>query len=82
MIHAARLDRSPALQRIMAILSDYEPHTSLEIANRAQSVCVGTRISELRSSVNGKIIISDCIGKNENGSTVYSYKLLKEPEAA
>lgn len=47
-MHAAKLDRSKRLQRIMKVLSDHKPHSSMELIRRAKTVAIGTDISEIR----------------------------------
>lgn len=43
---------SPRLQRVLAVLSDGAPHTTLEIAQAAHVVAVDTAIRELRGFPN------------------------------
>ena len=47
-----RLDTSPRLLRVLAVLSDGEPHTTRDIADAANVVAVDTAIRELRGYPN------------------------------
>ena len=82
MIHAARLDHSPALQKIVALLSDYEYHTSYEIFEKCHTICPSTRIQELKAPINGIEIESDCRGVNENSAHVWRYRLKRKEAVA
>jgi hypothetical protein len=43
---------SPRLQRVLAVLADGRPHTTLEIVRRAHVVAADTAIRELRGAPN------------------------------
>ena len=47
-MHAARLDRSPRLQRVHELLSDGTEHSTLEIARGARCCAVNSIVAELR----------------------------------
>ena len=50
-MHAARIDSSPRLQRVAALLADGRPHSTLDIVLGAEVCAVNSIIAELR--VNG-----------------------------
>ncbi len=50
MIHAAKIDRSPRLNRVLRVLRDGREHTSWELQMEARTVAVHTCISELRAN--------------------------------
>ena len=74
MIHYARLDHSPRLQRLLAYLQDHKPHSTMDIITGAGICAVNSAVSEIRR--NGYNV--ECIGKgkNQNGSNVFEYRLL------
>lgn len=47
-MHAARLDRSPRLQRVLALLADGQPHSTLDIIRGAHVCAVNSIVAELR----------------------------------
>ena len=49
-MHAARLDRSPRLQRAYALLADGEPRSTRDISLGAGVYAVSAVISELRAN--------------------------------
>ena len=53
-LHAARLDRSDRLRRVLAVLEDGREHSTLEIATRAQVCAVNSIAAELRA--NGRAV--------------------------
>lgn len=56
-MHHARLEKSPRLQRVKAVLNRHKrPLTTMEIIEKAKVVAVNSAISELRQ--NGMVI--DC----------------------
>lgn len=73
-MHAAQLNNSKMLQSIYSLLSDNQPHSTREIADKTGCVSVGTRISELR---HGGLRIG-CVykGKTGSGNKVFEYLLL------
>ena len=72
--HHARLENSERLRKVKAILEDGMPHTSLEIAQKAQTVAPGSCVSELRTA--GIDILCRYKGKSESGSKVYEYRMI------
>ena len=64
---------SPRLQRVLAVLSDGKPHTTLEIAQDAHVVAVDTAIRELRGGPNWLPI------HRQQRGNIHSYRL--EPVA-
>lgn len=53
-MHAARIGRSPRLQRVLALLSDGQWHSTLDIVTRAMVCAVNSCVAELRA--NGCVI--------------------------
>ena len=49
-LHAARLHRSDRLRRVLRLLADGHPHSTLDIVRGAQVCAVNSIISELRSN--------------------------------
>ena len=72
--HAADLDKSNMLKAIYNVLSDYDWHTTREIAERTGCVVVSTRISEIRRND----IKIDCryVGRSSKGNKIYQYRML------
>lgn len=56
-MNAAKLARSERLQRVKAFLSDYRPHSTLEIVQKAKVCAVNSIVAELRA--NGEAIQCD-----------------------
>lgn len=48
-IHAASAEKSEQLQLILHTLREYGPSTTKTLSHMSGSMCVGTRVSELRS---------------------------------
>lgn len=67
-IHAAKLDNSDRLQRVLKLLSDGKEYTTRQIVRIADVCAVNTIISELRD--NNIKIKCRCITKG-----IYGYKL-------
>jgi biotin operon repressor len=59
-MHAASLERSERLQRVLWLLLDGQWHSTLEIVQRAQVCAVNSCIAELRA--NGIDIECRCVG--------------------
>lgn len=87
MQHAAKLNNSPMLQSICKILSDWQWHTTKEIADKTGCVCVSTRISELKRNIVHSIFVNDVmvkqikcryVGKTNKGNKIYQYRMLGE----
>lgn len=49
-MHAAKLDSSARLQRVLSLLLDLKPHTTRDIIRRACCCAVNSCISELRAN--------------------------------
>lgn len=77
-MHFARIEKSLPLQKIYAVLSDNQWHTTYDIMAATSSCTVSTRISELRR--NGFVI--DC--RMRPGMRNYEYRLdgVEHKEAA
>ncbi|MBT9138754.1 MAG: hypothetical protein DDT31_01329 [Syntrophomonadaceae bacterium] len=73
MRHAAKLETSERLQKVLGVLSDYDWHGTYDIMSKTQLCAVGSAISELRA--NGKDIATQCVGRGR-----YQYQLLKKEE--
>ncbi len=69
-MHAARLEKSPRLQRVLEVLSDGQAHTTYEIVQQAQVCAVNSIVAELRQ--NGYSI--DCRRRADR----FYYQLMKE----
>lgn len=67
-IHAARLDRSPRLQRLRDYLRDGQWHTTLDIIAGAQVCAVNSAVCELRC--NGLDVQSRAVGR------VWEYRMV------
>lgn len=50
MMHAARLDHSPRLQRVAEFLADGRAHTTLDIVRGASVCAVNSCVAELREN--------------------------------
>ncbi len=71
-MHAARLDRSPRLQRVHALLSDGLWHSTLTIIEDARVCAVNSIVAELRE--NGCYI--ECRrDQGENGGPTWFYRM-------
>ena len=70
-MHAARVERSERLQRVLLLLADGKPRTTWEIISEARVCAVNSIISELRA--NGFEI--ECRPK-KGGKGIYEYRLL------
>jgi len=71
-IHHARLETSPRLQKLLAVLSDCLWHSTAELTHRCHNYAVGTSVSELRA--NGKRIETRLV-KMPSGARLYEYRL-------
>lgn len=54
MIHYAKLENSPRLQRLLTLLQDGQRHSTMDIITKAKICAVNTAVSELRR--NGYVI--------------------------
>ena len=70
-MHAARLDRSDRLRRVLDVLEDGQEHSTLDLVMLARVCAVNSIVSELR--MNGCFIA--CRQVVENGSRVWLYRL-------
>lgn len=70
-IHAAKIENSPRLQRVQALLSDGQWHGTREIVLAADVCDVNSIMDELRAKPNELAIITRCVGRG-----LYEYKLL------
>jgi biotin operon repressor len=57
-MRSAKLDKSHRLQRVLSVLQDGRPHSTMEISRRANVLAVNSCIAELRD--NGIAIESSC----------------------
>jgi len=71
-IHFAKIDKSPRLQRLLALLKE-GPRTTREIQELAEVRAVSASVTELRR--NGYIIDCDYVGKSERGERVFRYTI-------
>ena len=82
-MHAARLDRSPRLQRVHALLSDGIERSTLDIATSARVCAVNSCIAELRE--NGAWIECRRIRNPANRAPIWLYRMVspaRQAEAA
>lgn len=71
-MHAAKIDRSPRLRRVLAVLRDGRWHSTREIAHEANVLAVNSCVAELRA--NGCVI--ECSSrKAESGQRYFTYRL-------
>ena len=49
-MNSAQLAKSKRLQRVLSVLSDREPHTTMELIIRANVCAVNSIVSELRDN--------------------------------
>jgi hypothetical protein len=74
-MNAARLDRSPRLQRVLSVLWQGDYLTTLDIIRRANVCAVNSIIAELRQ---GGYQIETRLEKDSfNSPGVYSYRLIQ-----
>ena len=72
-MHAAAVERSPRLRRVLALLRDGQEHSTREIVVEADVMAVNSCIAELRE--NGYAI--ECAQrKTEGGQRYFTYRLL------
>jgi roadblock/LC7 domain-containing protein len=75
-LHAARVDRSGRLQRVLELLGDGREHSTLDIAQHAQVCAVNSIIAELRA--NGYTIACRQDTDPAGGGRVWRYRLSHE----
>ena len=73
-MHAAKLDSSARLQRVLDVLLDHQPHTTRDIIRDAYCCAVNSCISELRA--NGYDIACKQVGRGR-----YEYSLSTDAAA-
>lgn len=75
-MHAARLDKSGRLQRVLAALLAAGPAgiTTRDLSRQAEVYAAGTYVSELRA--NGVRVACECERMTEGGARVYRYRLV------
>lgn len=73
-MHAARLERSPRLQRVHALLRDGLERSTLDIAVQAEVCAVNSVIAELR--VNGAWIDCRQTRNPANGAAIWLYRMI------
>lgn len=71
MRHAASIETSERLQKVLDVLQDRQWHSTLEIMQRTFLCAVGSAISELRA--NGISVECRCAGHGK-----YEYRLIDE----
>lgn len=74
-IHYAKIESSDRLRRVLAVLSDGQPHSTLEIIAYARVCAVNSCIAELR--MNGFQIECRQVGRER-----FEYTLLDQTDAA
>lgn len=74
-MHYAKLSESKRLQRVLALLSDYRPHTTREIIESANVCAVNSIKAELKA--NGIPVDCRFVRRTNEGASVYEYQLLK-----
>lgn len=70
--HAADIDKSARLKKLLEILADGFEYTTAELQEKTGSMAIHTDIHELRS--NGYAVKCRYVGK-QDGKKIYSYKL-------
>ncbi len=71
MRHAARIESSERLQKVLDVLFDRQWHSTLDIMQRTYLCAVGSAVSELRA--NGISVECRCAGHGK-----YEYRLCDE----
>lgn len=69
--HAAKIESSERLQKVLDMLQDRQWHSTLDIMLRTSLCAVGSAISELRA--NGIEVECRCVGHGK-----YEYRLVSE----
>ena len=73
MMHAARIERSPRLQRVHALLSDGQEHSTMEIIAEAKVAAVNSCVAELRE--NGCYIEGRWSKDARTGARIFLYRM-------
>ncbi|MEO0678831.1 MAG: hypothetical protein AAF192_00285 [Pseudomonadota bacterium] len=76
-IHAASVETSPRLQRVLRVLEDGGEHSTFDIIREAQVAAVNAAVAELRAA--GAEI--ECRQGQERGQKRFFYKMTKGPDA-
>ncbi len=71
MRHAAKIETSERLQRVLQVLQDGQWHSTLDIMKKTYLCAVGSAISELRA--NGIAVECRCVGQGK-----YEYRMVGE----
>lgn len=74
-MHAARLNSSPRLKRVLEVLRDGREHSTMEIVMQARVMAVSACVAELRQ--NGAEIA--CEQRSEEGGRRWYYTMTKGP---
>ena len=77
-MHAATVDSSPRLQRVLELLRDGEEHSTQEICLEAKVMSVNSCIAELRA--NG-YAIDTARRRTDGGQRYFTYRLLPRQSA-
>ena len=73
-MHAATVERSPRLRRVLELLRDGQEHSTREIVEDAKVMAVNSCIAELRA--NGYQV--ETARHTEHGERYYTYRLLPQ----
>lgn len=73
MNHHAKIENSPRLQRVLAVLEDGAWHSTLDVAKEAGTVAPAASIAELRS--NG-IEVEVRTVNDGNGKRIWQYRVV------
>ncbi len=79
-MHAAKLENSPRLMRVHALLADGHERSTLEIMKAADVCAVNSCIAELRA--NGAEIACRTIVRKTTGERFWVYRMLKRVPGA
>ena len=77
-MHAARIEHSPRLGRVAALLADGKEHSTLDIVLDARVCAVNSIVAELRE--NGFTI--SCRQVHRDGERIWLYRLIATEDAA
>jgi len=78
MMHYARLDHSPRLQRFLKLLQDGKRHSTMDVISCARICAVNSAAAELRA--NGIDVECNFRGLTDTGERVYEYHLPSSAE--
>ena len=71
-MHAARVDRSERLQRVLAVLGDHQEHSTFDIVVSAAVCAVNSIVAELRANGHSITCRQD---RDPRGGRVWLYRL-------